>query len=168
MDGSAVPASSAARCTAITAATAASMRRGESLVSLLSRAPRESSRRMAFATWRASRESPSWVRGLVGRPAGRTGQLAANVEPYLRVDGTSIWSLMQLESEAEGLEHAPAPGPCAGPGRWAAHAWVWAGLGGGAVDAVPALAGRGAPAVEVVHVRRCGDHRRSRTDTVSI
>jgi hypothetical protein len=36
----------------------------------------------------------------------------------------------------------------AGPGRWAAHAGVWAGLGGGAVDAVPALAGRGAPAVE--------------------
>src|SRR5215218_10344724 len=37
------PASSAARWTAMTAATAPSMRRGESFVSLLSRAPRESS-----------------------------------------------------------------------------------------------------------------------------
>jgi hypothetical protein len=33
--------------------------------------------------------------------------LAANVEPYLRADGTKVWSLMQLESEVEGLEHAP-------------------------------------------------------------
>ena len=38
----------------MTAATAASMRRGESLCSLASRAPRESSRKMALATWRAS------------------------------------------------------------------------------------------------------------------
>ena len=38
------------------------------------------------------------------RPAARTDlttvrQLAAEVEPYLRADGTRIWSLMQLERQ---------------------------------------------------------------------
>jgi hypothetical protein len=27
------------------------------------------------------------------------GELAANIEPYLRADGTRIWSLMQLERQ---------------------------------------------------------------------
>src|SRR4029453_5787293 len=46
------------------------------------------------------------------RPAGRTGLLAANVEPYLRADGTKVWSLMQLESEVEGLSMPRAWSMC--------------------------------------------------------
>jgi hypothetical protein len=55
------PARTAARWWAMTAATAASILRGESRRSLASRAPRASSRRTALPTWRASRESPEWV-----------------------------------------------------------------------------------------------------------
>ena len=63
------------------------------------------------ARWRSPRGGPAGSRrhgsGPGRRPAARTGLLAANVEPYLRADGTKVWSLMQLESEVEGLEHAP-------------------------------------------------------------
>jgi hypothetical protein len=63
------------------------------------------------AGWRSPRGGPAGSRrhgsGPGRRPAARTGLLAANVEPYLRADGTKVWSLMQLESEVEGLEHAP-------------------------------------------------------------
>src|SRR4029453_1749354 len=54
------PARAAARSWAMTAATAASIRRGESRRSLVSRAPRASSRSTALPMWRASRLSPEW------------------------------------------------------------------------------------------------------------
>jgi hypothetical protein len=55
-----VPARAAARSWAMTAATAASIRRGESRRSLASRAPRASSRSTALPMCRASRKSPEW------------------------------------------------------------------------------------------------------------
>ena len=36
---------------------------------------------------------------LLGVDLATVRELAANVEPYLRADGTSIWSLMQLERQ---------------------------------------------------------------------
>jgi hypothetical protein len=36
---------------------------------------------------------------LLGVELATVGELAANVEPYLRADGTRIWSLMQLERQ---------------------------------------------------------------------
>ena len=36
---------------------------------------------------------------LLGVDLGTVHQAAANVEPYLRVDGTKVWSLMQLERQ---------------------------------------------------------------------
>jgi hypothetical protein len=36
---------------------------------------------------------------LLGFDLARICELAANVEPYLRADGTRIWSLMQLERQ---------------------------------------------------------------------
>ena len=44
---------------------------------------------------------------LLGLDLATIREAAANVEPYLRADGAKVWSLMQLESEVEGLEHAP-------------------------------------------------------------
>ena len=64
------------------------------------------------------------------RPAARTDlttvrQLAAEVEPYLRADGTRIWSLMQLERQLRPetyrrrrggyLDRRPAPAANAAP-----------------------------------------------------
>jgi hypothetical protein len=34
---------------------------------------------------------------LLGVGLATIQELAANVEPYIRVDGTKVWSLMQLE-----------------------------------------------------------------------
>jgi hypothetical protein len=34
---------------------------------------------------------------LLGVDSATIQEVAANVEPYLRIDGTRIWSLMQLE-----------------------------------------------------------------------
>jgi hypothetical protein len=51
----------------------ASIRRGESLRSLASRAPRASSPSTALATWQASRESPLWVSWRL-TPARRSGR----------------------------------------------------------------------------------------------
>ena len=36
---------------------------------------------------------------LLGVDLATVGELADNVEPYVRADGTSIWSLMQLERQ---------------------------------------------------------------------
>ena len=36
---------------------------------------------------------------LLGVDLATVRELAANVEPYVRADGTSIWSLMQLERQ---------------------------------------------------------------------
>ena len=36
---------------------------------------------------------------LLGVDLATIGEAAANVEPYLRADGTRIWSLMQLERQ---------------------------------------------------------------------
>ena len=36
---------------------------------------------------------------LLGVDLATVGQLAAKVEPYIRADGTRIWSLMQLERQ---------------------------------------------------------------------
>ena len=36
---------------------------------------------------------------LLGVDLGTVGELAAKVEPYVRADGTRIWSLMQLERQ---------------------------------------------------------------------
>ena len=36
---------------------------------------------------------------LLGVDLATVGELAAKVEPYLRADGTRIWSLMQLERQ---------------------------------------------------------------------
>jgi hypothetical protein len=36
---------------------------------------------------------------LLGVDLTTVGELAANVEPYIRADGTRIWSLMQLERQ---------------------------------------------------------------------
>jgi hypothetical protein len=36
---------------------------------------------------------------LLGLDLATIGEAAANVEPYLRADGTRIWSLMQLERQ---------------------------------------------------------------------
>jgi hypothetical protein len=36
---------------------------------------------------------------LLGVDLATVGELAANVEPYVRADGTRIWSLMQLERQ---------------------------------------------------------------------
>jgi hypothetical protein len=36
---------------------------------------------------------------LLGADLATVGKLAANIEPYLRADGTRIWSLMQLERQ---------------------------------------------------------------------
>jgi hypothetical protein len=39
------------------------------------------------------------MRQLLGIDLATVGELAAEVEPYLRADGTRIWSLMQLERQ---------------------------------------------------------------------
>jgi hypothetical protein len=39
------------------------------------------------------------VRGTARRRPGPVRELAAKVEPYIRADGTKIWSLMQLERQ---------------------------------------------------------------------
>jgi hypothetical protein len=39
------------------------------------------------------------VRELLSVDLATVRKLAANVEPYLRADGTRIWSLMQLERQ---------------------------------------------------------------------
>ena len=36
---------------------------------------------------------------LLGVDLATVGELAANVEPYVRADGSGIWSLMQLERQ---------------------------------------------------------------------
>jgi hypothetical protein len=36
---------------------------------------------------------------LLGVDLGTVGELADSVEPYVRVDGTKVWSLMQLERQ---------------------------------------------------------------------
>jgi hypothetical protein len=36
---------------------------------------------------------------LLGVDLATVRELAANVEPYIRVDGTKVWSLMQLERQ---------------------------------------------------------------------
>jgi hypothetical protein len=36
---------------------------------------------------------------LLGLDLSTVRELASNVEPYLRVDGTKVWSLMQLERQ---------------------------------------------------------------------
>jgi hypothetical protein len=36
---------------------------------------------------------------LLGIDLATGSELAANVEPYLRADGTNVWSLMQLERQ---------------------------------------------------------------------
>ena len=36
---------------------------------------------------------------LLGVDLATVRELAANVEPYIRVDGTMVWSLMQLERQ---------------------------------------------------------------------
>jgi hypothetical protein len=36
---------------------------------------------------------------LLGVDLATIRELAANVEPYIRVDGTKVWSLMQLERQ---------------------------------------------------------------------
>ncbi len=36
---------------------------------------------------------------LLGVDLATVGELADNVEPYLRADGTKVWSLMQLERQ---------------------------------------------------------------------
>jgi hypothetical protein len=36
---------------------------------------------------------------LLGVDLATAHELAANVEPYIRVDGTKVWSLMQLERQ---------------------------------------------------------------------
>jgi hypothetical protein len=36
---------------------------------------------------------------LLGVDLATIQELAANVEPYIRVDGTKVWSLMQLERQ---------------------------------------------------------------------
>jgi hypothetical protein len=36
---------------------------------------------------------------LLGVDLATVRELAANVEPYIRVDGTVVWSLMQLERQ---------------------------------------------------------------------
>jgi hypothetical protein len=45
---------------------------------------------------RVERASAGW---LLGVDLATVRELANNVEPYVRVDGTSIWSLMQLERQ---------------------------------------------------------------------
>jgi hypothetical protein len=41
---------------------------------------------------------------LLGVDLDAIREAAAHVEPYLRVDGTKVWSLMQLERQAEAAE----------------------------------------------------------------
>jgi hypothetical protein len=36
---------------------------------------------------------------LLGVDLANVRELAANIEPYIRVDGTKVWSLMQLERQ---------------------------------------------------------------------
>jgi hypothetical protein len=50
--------------------------------------PRPAHRGAAGAVCRAARRRPATIR-----------QAAANVEPYVRSDGTRIWSLMQLDRQ---------------------------------------------------------------------
>ena len=40
-----------------------------------------------------------WCAELLGVDLATVGELAANVEPYVRADGSGIWSLMQLERQ---------------------------------------------------------------------
>jgi hypothetical protein len=47
---------------------------------------------------------------LLGVDLATIRELAANVEPYLRADGTRIWSLMQLERPAPARGLPPTPG----------------------------------------------------------
>jgi hypothetical protein len=60
---------------------------------------------------------------LLGLDLATIRELASNVEPYLRVDGTKVWSLMQLERQLRpnaygrvrggylARRRTPAPGP---------------------------------------------------------
>jgi uncharacterized protein len=62
---------------------------------------------------------------LLGADLATVGKLAANIEPYLRADGTRIWSLMQLERQLRPaayrrrrggyLDRRPAPAADATP-----------------------------------------------------
>jgi hypothetical protein len=40
-----------------------------------------------------------WCAELLGVDLATVREVAANVEPYLRADGTKVWSLMQLERQ---------------------------------------------------------------------
>jgi hypothetical protein len=60
---------------------------------------------------------------LLGLDLATIRQLASNVEPYVRIDGTKVWSLMQLERQLRPTAYGrvrggylthrrpPAPGP---------------------------------------------------------
>jgi hypothetical protein len=47
----------------------------------------------------ANRGAAGAVRGAAWRRPGDHPEAASNVEPYVRADGTRIWSLMQLERQ---------------------------------------------------------------------
>ena len=65
---------------------------------------------------------PPVVLALLGLELPTVRELASKVEPYLRVDGTKVWSLMQLERQLRPSAYGrvrggyvarrrPAPGP---------------------------------------------------------
>ena len=49
---------------------------------------------------------------LLGVDLATVRELAANVEPYLRADGTRIWSLMQLERQLRPEVYGRRRGGC--------------------------------------------------------
>ena len=49
---------------------------------------------------------------LLGIDLATVRELAAKVEPYLRADGTSIWSLMQLERQLRPEAYGRRRGGC--------------------------------------------------------
>ena len=49
--------------------------------------------------WPADRGADGAVRGAAGVDLATIREAAANIEPYVRADGTRIWSLMQLERQ---------------------------------------------------------------------
>jgi hypothetical protein len=73
----------------MTAATAASIRRGESFCSLASRGAAGILRSIAAPLERCAE--------LLGVDLATIRRAASDVELYIRVDGTKLWSLMQLE-----------------------------------------------------------------------
>jgi hypothetical protein len=48
---------------------------------------------------------------LLGVNLVRLREAAAKVEPYIRADGTGIWSLVQLERRTAGIVSQTGPGP---------------------------------------------------------